>query len=231
MLPFKVPEDKEGGWTWWHANASACRWSDFMEIYKIWNFENETLNCEAVGMIAFRQNKQTIKWPSAKIFEKYLSNIHEIFVKLCRTLQTRTWPSVAPMVFSRRMKDWGFRLKKSVTFSYDLLINDKCIFSFRGLFVIDKAGTLRQITINDLPVGRDVDETLRLVQVIFLTSHYLRLETWSFDNWDLEFWQLWKRSSCKLKYHKMSSRLSSLLMSMVRCALLAGGLVRKAFLA
>ena len=31
--------------------------------------------------------------------------------------------------------------------------------------MIDKAGTLRQMTINDLPVGRDVDETLRLVQV------------------------------------------------------------------
>ena len=31
--------------------------------------------------------------------------------------------------------------------------------------MIDKAGKLRQMTINDLPVGRDVDETLRLVQV------------------------------------------------------------------
>ena len=31
--------------------------------------------------------------------------------------------------------------------------------------MIDKTGTLRQMTINDLPVGRDVDETLRLVQV------------------------------------------------------------------
>ena len=37
--------------------------------------------------------------------------------------------------------------------------------SFRGLFIIDKSGVLRQITVNDLPVGRDVDETLRLVQV------------------------------------------------------------------
>ena len=37
--------------------------------------------------------------------------------------------------------------------------------SFRGLFVIDKEGKLRQITVNDLPVGRDVEETLRLVQV------------------------------------------------------------------
>ena len=43
-----------------------------------------------------------------------------------------------------------------------------CVFSFRGLFVIDKAGNLRQITINDLPVGRDVDETLRLVQVTII---------------------------------------------------------------
>ncbi|CAD6199805.1 unnamed protein product [Caenorhabditis auriculariae] len=36
--------------------------------------------------------------------------------------------------------------------------------AFRGLFIIDGNGTLRQITINDLPVGRSVDETLRLVQ-------------------------------------------------------------------
>ena len=37
--------------------------------------------------------------------------------------------------------------------------------AFRGLFVIDGNQKLRQITVNDLPVGRDVDETLRLVQV------------------------------------------------------------------
>ncbi|VDO64663.1 unnamed protein product [Haemonchus placei] len=34
----------------------------------------------------------------------------------------------------------------------------------RRLFIIDPKGILRQITINDLPVGRSVDETLRLVQ-------------------------------------------------------------------
>lgn len=39
----------------------------------------------------------------------------------------------------------------------------------RGLFVIDDKGTLRQITINDLPVGRSVDETLRLVQAFQYT--------------------------------------------------------------
>merc|ERR1712121_462362 len=34
--------------------------------------------------------------------------------------------------------------------------------TLRGLFIIDGKGTLRQITMNDLPVGRSVDETLRL---------------------------------------------------------------------
>lgn len=35
---------------------------------------------------------------------------------------------------------------------------------FSGLFIIDPRGVLRQITINDMPVGRSVDETIRLVQ-------------------------------------------------------------------
>ena len=34
----------------------------------------------------------------------------------------------------------------------------------RGLFIISPKGILRQMTINDLPVGRSVDETLRLVK-------------------------------------------------------------------
>lgn len=33
--------------------------------------------------------------------------------------------------------------------------------TLRGLFIIDGKGVLRQITMNDLPVGRSVDETLR----------------------------------------------------------------------
>jgi alkyl hydroperoxide reductase subunit AhpC len=47
---------------------------------------------------------------------------------------------------------------------YGVLIEEAGV-ALRGLFIIDKAGIVRQITINDLPVGRDVDETLRLVQV------------------------------------------------------------------
>merc|ERR1712080_303277 len=44
--------------------------------------------------------------------------------------------------------------------------------TLRGLFLIDPNGTLRQITMNDLPVGRSVDETLRLVQAFQYTDQH-----------------------------------------------------------
>ena len=44
--------------------------------------------------------------------------------------------------------------------------------AFRGLFIIDDKGILRQITINDLPVGRSVEETLRLVQAFQFTDKH-----------------------------------------------------------
>jgi alkyl hydroperoxide reductase subunit AhpC len=43
---------------------------------------------------------------------------------------------------------------------------------FRGLFIIDGHGILRQITMNDLPVGRSTDETLRLLQAFQYTDKH-----------------------------------------------------------
>ncbi|KAG9394571.1 hypothetical protein J8273_3821 [Carpediemonas membranifera] len=44
--------------------------------------------------------------------------------------------------------------------------------ALRGLFIIDDKGILRQITVNDLPVGRDVAETKRLLQAFQFTDKY-----------------------------------------------------------
>ncbi|XP_062376600.1 peroxiredoxin-2-like [Sardina pilchardus] len=44
--------------------------------------------------------------------------------------------------------------------------------TLRGLFIIDGKGVLRQMTINDPPVGRSVDETLRLVQAFQHTDQH-----------------------------------------------------------
>ena len=54
---------------------------------------------------------------------------------------------------------------------YGVLKEDDGI-AYRGLFIIDEKGTLRQITINDLPVGRSVEETLRLVQAFQFTDKH-----------------------------------------------------------
>ncbi|CAL1292660.1 unnamed protein product, partial [Larinioides sclopetarius] len=44
--------------------------------------------------------------------------------------------------------------------------------TLRGLFIVDGKGVLRQITMNDLPVGRSVDETLRLIQAFQYTDKH-----------------------------------------------------------
>ncbi|XP_050731636.1 peroxiredoxin-2-like [Eriocheir sinensis] len=54
---------------------------------------------------------------------------------------------------------------------YGVYLEDQGI-ALRGLFIIDERGVLRQITMNDLPVGRSVDETLRLVQAFRFTDDH-----------------------------------------------------------
>ncbi len=54
-------------------------------------------------------------------------------------------------------------LNKNIARSYDVLLDEDGI-SLRGLFLIDPKGAIRHATINDLPVGRNVDEVLRVIQ-------------------------------------------------------------------
>ncbi|KAM0754103.1 peroxiredoxin [Meredithblackwellia eburnea MCA 4105] len=54
---------------------------------------------------------------------------------------------------------------------YGVLLEDAGV-ALRGLFLIDPKGTLRQITINDLPVGRSVDETIRLIKAFQFTDEH-----------------------------------------------------------
>jgi peroxiredoxin (alkyl hydroperoxide reductase subunit C) len=40
------------------------------------------------------------------------------------------------------------------------------MIAFRGLFLIDKHGVVRHELVNDLPLGRNVDETLRIIDAL-----------------------------------------------------------------
>ncbi|AMV35765.1 putative peroxiredoxin [Pirellula sp. SH-Sr6A] len=55
-------------------------------------------------------------------------------------------------------------LNKQIARDYDVLVNDAV--ALRGLFLIDKNGVVRHQVVNDLPLGRSVDEALRMVKAL-----------------------------------------------------------------
>jgi peroxiredoxin (alkyl hydroperoxide reductase subunit C) len=60
---------------------------------------------------------------------------------------------------------------KDVARAYDVLKEDMGA-AYRGLFLIDKDGIVRHQVINDLPLGRSVDEALRMVDALqFYEKH------------------------------------------------------------
>jgi peroxiredoxin (alkyl hydroperoxide reductase subunit C) len=62
-------------------------------------------------------------------------------------------------------------LNKTIARDYQVLDEDAGI-ALRGLFIIDPEGVVMHSTINNLPVGRSVDETLRVLQAFqYVQSH------------------------------------------------------------
>ena len=55
-------------------------------------------------------------------------------------------------------------LKREIATAYNVLNEDGT--ALRGLFIIDKKGIIQHATINNLPIGRSVDEALRNLQAI-----------------------------------------------------------------
>jgi alkyl hydroperoxide reductase subunit AhpC len=55
-------------------------------------------------------------------------------------------------------------LTKKISADYGVLLEGGV--ALRGLFLIDKTGIVRHITINDLPLGRSVDEALRVLDAL-----------------------------------------------------------------
>jgi peroxiredoxin (alkyl hydroperoxide reductase subunit C) len=55
-------------------------------------------------------------------------------------------------------------LTKQIARDYDVLLNEA--IAFRGTFLIDGNGVVRHQIVNDLPLGRNVDEALRMVDAL-----------------------------------------------------------------
>ncbi len=56
-------------------------------------------------------------------------------------------------------------INKQIAMKYDVLAAEEGI-AYRGLFLIDEKGIVRHQLINDLPLGRSVEETLRVLDAL-----------------------------------------------------------------
>ncbi len=61
-------------------------------------------------------------------------------------------------------------LDKSIARDYDVLLDAG--IALRGLFLIDPAGVVRHQVVNDLPLGRSVDEAIRMVKALQFTEEH-----------------------------------------------------------
>lgn len=62
-------------------------------------------------------------------------------------------------------------LNKTIARDYDVLVPGEGI-AYRGLFLIDREGVVRHQVVNDLPLGRSIDEALRILEaLIFVEKH------------------------------------------------------------
>ena len=61
-------------------------------------------------------------------------------------------------------------LNKSIAREYGVLFDESV--ALRGLFLIDKEGVIRHAVVNDLSLGRSVDEALRMVDALRFTEEH-----------------------------------------------------------
>jgi peroxiredoxin (alkyl hydroperoxide reductase subunit C) len=61
-------------------------------------------------------------------------------------------------------------IKKEIARAYGVLHDDSV--ALRGLFLIDKEGVIRHAVVNDLPLGRNVDEALRMLDALKFTEEH-----------------------------------------------------------
>ncbi len=61
-------------------------------------------------------------------------------------------------------------LNKQISRDYDVLFGESV--ALRGSFLIDADGTVRHAVINDLPLGRNIDEMIRMVDAMLFTNKH-----------------------------------------------------------
>ncbi len=91
-------------------------------------------------------------------------------------------------------------LSKTISANYDVLAGEYCsseegtlefeggAMAFRGLFLIDKQGIVRHQIVNDFPLGRNIDEAIRMVDALQFFEYKFYLPSRSVERGDI-FWR------------------------------------------
>lgn len=104
--------------------------------------EFEDNNCQVIG-VSIDSAYSHLAWKNTKVNDGGIGNIR--------------YPLVAD-------------LDKSISRAYEVLLNSS--IALRGLFLIDREGIVRHMVVNDLPLGRSVNEALRLLHALQFTEKY-----------------------------------------------------------
>jgi peroxiredoxin 2/4 len=102
----------------------------------------EENNCQLIG-VSIDSHFSHLAWKKTKVSDGGIGNIQ--------------YPLVAD-------------LDKSISTAYEVLLGAG--IALRGLFLIDKEGIVRHQVVNDLPLGRSVDEALRVLDALQFTEKY-----------------------------------------------------------
>ena len=104
--------------------------------------EFEKANCQLVG-ISVDSHFSHFAWKNTPINEGGIGSIH--------------YPLVSD-------------LDKSISRDYGVLLPEG--IALRGLFLVDREGIVRHMVVNDLPLGRSVNEALRVLHALQFTEEY-----------------------------------------------------------
>jgi len=102
----------------------------------------EENNCQLIG-VSVDSHFSHLAWKNTKVNDGGIGNIQ--------------YPLVAD-------------LDKSISKSYNVLLDGG--IALRGLFLIDKEGVVRHQVVNDLPLGRNVGESLRVLDALQFTEEH-----------------------------------------------------------
>lgn len=138
--------------------------SDFLGRYVVFFFYplDFTFVCPT-ELHAFQEKEEEFKKRGAQVVgcsvDSWFSHLHWLKTpKASGGIEGVKYPIVSDMT-------------KSIARDYDVL-NEDIGIAYRGLFLIDKSGIVRHQVVNDLPLGRSIDEALRMLDsLIFFENN------------------------------------------------------------